>query len=199
MRKYKEKEVSDQMLTRLNEYARFSPTGSNAEGTKIIFVKSKEKREKLTKALMGFWFKLEKIATFPPIKWIAGFFTSRKRLNMRLGMLKNFTSKFKQGHDSLFYNAPVIAFLYTEKDSASTPKDDCCYALFSMALGAQTMGLSSCINQLAVISFEKSKKKIRKILGLSKNQTIRACATFGYPAFEYKRTVFRKQLVPEIK
>jgi nitroreductase len=75
---------------------------------------------------------------------------------------------------------------------ASTPKDDACYALYNLVLGAESMGLSTCINQLAVVAYKSMKRKIRRILKLPKNAKIFACTSLGYPGYQYHRLVFRK-------
>ena len=101
------------------------------EGTKVLIVKSKEEKEKITNLLMSFWIKLEKLVTFPPIRWVAGFFTSRESLNMRIKMLENFVAKYKRGIDALFYNAPIIAFLLHQKrGNLHSPKTTAVMACF---------------------------------------------------------------------
>lgn len=192
MRRYLKEDVKDNELAALAEFARFAPTGSNCEATRILFVKDKTTREKVTKELMKFYVSLNRITSFFLVKIIASIFVPKKKLNYLKESLEKMISRYKQGKDPLFYNSPVIIFIYMKKGASSTPKDDACYALYNMVLGAESMGLATCINQLAVISFNRKKRKIRKILGLTKKDKIYASSSLGYPAFEYKRTVFRK-------
>lgn len=193
MRKYQNKEISDNILIKLADFIRFAPTGSNSEATRVIFIKDEKIKEKLKKIIMRFYIFLNLLTSFILIKWFFYLLLGKQKAQFLKKSLKKMIKKYKSGEDPIFFNAPVIAFIYTHKRESSTPKDDCCYALYNAVLGAESLGLSSCINQLAVIAINAKKRKINKLLNLPSKAKIYACATFGYPGFFYKRVVFRKE------
>jgi nitroreductase/NAD-dependent dihydropyrimidine dehydrogenase PreA subunit len=193
MRKYEKKQISDDILLKLTDFIRFAPTGSNSESTRIIFLKDEKKRRDVTKVLMRLYIILKSLTSFFLVKWIFYLIYGKKRAKTLKKALDNMIKNYKSGRDPLFFNAPVIIFIYTFKKESSTPKDDSCYALYNAVLGAESFGLSTCINQLAVISFNSRKRKVRKILELPRKAKIYASASLGYPGFSYKRVVFRKE------
>lgn len=192
MRKYENRDISDDVLSKLADFISFAPTGSNSEAIRVIFLKDEKKRKDITKILMKLYVFLKNISSFFIIKWIFYLLYGKKKAKSLKKALDKMVKNYKSGRDPLFFNAPVIAFIYTFKKESSTPKDDSCYALYNAVLGAESLDLSSCINQLAVISFYTKKRKVRKLLDLPRKSYIYACATFGYPGFSYKRVVFRK-------
>ncbi len=192
MRKFLSKDVEDEKLRELADYVRFAPTGTNSEATQVVFVKSPEKIQKLTDKLMKFYIRLNRITSFFLVRWLVLlFFPKEKALEMKKSLVR-MIKRYKEKKDPLFHHSPVVVFMVFYGRNASTPKDDACYALYNLVLGAESMGLATCINELSVVAYKRMKRKIRRILGLPKQAKIYSCTSLGYPAYSYKRMVFRK-------
>ncbi len=198
IRKYLDKPVETEKLDKLADFARYAPTGSNRQGTRVLFVVDKEKRKQVTDALMKFYKKMKKIISIWPFSLLMYFFVPRKMVKSYKAGLKHMVKKFEDGKDVLFFNSPVIVFVYSLKHESSTPKDDACYALYNMVIGAESMGMGTCINQLSVIAYNKMKKKILKLLGLPKTARIQASSSLGYPHYKFKSAAIRQPAKFEI-
>ncbi len=192
VRKYLDKKVEREKLQELAEFARFAPTGSNTQGTHVLFVTNEQTRKKLINAFMKFYRKINALVSIWPIRLLFYLFIPKKKAREYRDSLKNMIKKHNLGEDALFHGSPVIMFVYYLKGGSSLPKDDACYALYNMVLGAESMGLGTCINGLAVIAYKTMKTKIRKILGLPKKGRIYTSSSLGYPYYDFKSTALRK-------
>jgi nitroreductase len=86
----------------------------------------------------------------------------------------------------------VLAFLYTGGE-ASTPRDDCCIALYHMVLMAERIGLGSCLLGTAEVAFAKT-PSLNDCIELPRGRTVSAAACFGYPRIKFRRLAERTPL-----
>jgi nitroreductase/NAD-dependent dihydropyrimidine dehydrogenase PreA subunit len=191
-RVYKKEPVRDEDMQKLAEFARYAPTGTNQQAVRYVFIRDPEMIDVVRREVMKFYKLGKKLFNNPVIRGILGLFDKRARKPEMRRDLNRMVERYEKGEDPLFHNAPLVVFCYADKTEASTPYDDCVYALDYMVLGAETMGLSSCINGLAMIGLQRN-KKLKKILGFTGDKKAYTCATFGYPVYEYPNLVYRNE------
>lgn len=190
---YTEKSISDKAIQELANFGRFAPTGTNAESVRFLFVKNPDRIREIQAETIKFYTMSYRLANYSVIKILGPIFNRRlKKIPEIRKALARLISAHENGEDPLFYHAPLLAFLYADRYETTTPHDDCCYAAYNMILGAETMGLSSCINAraIAVLSYNR---KLKAKLGFVKGLTPYVCIGFGYPEHRYKNLVFRKE------
>jgi nitroreductase/NAD-dependent dihydropyrimidine dehydrogenase PreA subunit len=191
-RSYKNTPVDDTALKKIADFGRYAPTGTNSESVQYLFVKDKAVRDEILKESMITYKKLYKLLNHPFVKCFWQIFYKRKNFNRVKVSLFTMLEEYKAGEDPIFFNAPVIAFVFADKSKASTPYDDCCYATYNMILGAESIGLSSCINARATAAVFHS-KRLKKMLGFIDNLKMYTCVNLGYPKHAYTNLVFRKE------
>lgn len=191
-RKYQKKPLPDNLILELIEFGRIAPTGTNNQPVQFLVIQSPEKIEQVRRQLMKVYAAFHKLVKNPLVRFIVSLFDKRIKKPELQRDLTQMIARFQAGEDPLFHNAPAVIFLLASKYESSTPADDCAYALSQMVFGAETLGLSSCVNGLATIALARS-KKLRKSLGITGDTKAYTAATFGYPLYHYKSTVFRNK------
>jgi len=190
-RHYREKEISEDTIVKILEAGSYAPSGSNKQELFYIVVKDKEKIKLLVKHIMDVYKRFYSLISNRFIKLILSIVDKRVKDKKLILDLKRMIDMYDEGKDPIFYNAPLVIFVAADKKKSSTPYDDAVYSLYNMVLFSESIGISSCINALAVIA-SRFNKKIRKFLKINKNFKIYSSASFGYPIYNYKSLVFRK-------
>ncbi len=190
---YTKKSISDKTIQELANFGRFAPTGTNTESVHFLFVKNPDRVKEIQTEIMKFYSTSYRLVNYGAARIFGPIFDRRLRKIPEIRKaLKTLITAYKNGQDPIFYRAPLLAFLYADRYEASTPHDDCCYAACNMILGAETMGLSSCINARAIAVLSHN-RKLKAKLGFVKGLTPYVCIGFGYPEHRYKNLVFRKE------
>ncbi|PKL11201.1 MAG: hypothetical protein CVV50_06045, partial [Spirochaetae bacterium HGW-Spirochaetae-6] len=148
-RKYQKRPIPENLLLELIEFGRIAPTGTNNQPVQFLILQSPEAIEQARKELMKVYGTFHKLVKNPLVRFLVSLFDKRiKKPELRRD-LATMVSRFQKGEDPLFHHAPAVVFLLASKYESSTPADDCAYALSQMVFGAETLGLSACINGLA--------------------------------------------------
>lgn len=180
-----------ELLERLVEAARFSPTGTNQQDTAIVVVTGADGIDRLRRRIMARYADYEHHLSSAVKRLFLSTFVDR-----RLGdpgtraYLARFLAGHRAGGDPLFHRAPVVALLHT-RGAASTPKDDCCLALHQMVLLGERLGLGSCYLGTVEVAFART-PALNELVGIPRGQTVLAAAAFGYPAVAFERLVDRQ-------
>jgi nitroreductase/NAD-dependent dihydropyrimidine dehydrogenase PreA subunit len=196
-RSYKSTPVDDLVLNKIADFGRYAPTGTNSESVQYLFVKDKTVKNEILKESMLIYKKLYNLLNNPFVKYFGQIFYKRQNLKQVRASLFKMMEEYNAGGDPIFFNAPVIAFIFTDRNMASTPYDDCCYATYNMILGAESIGVSSCINARATAGVFHS-RKLKKMLGFIGNIKMYTCVNLGYPKYAYNNLVFRKKPIVTI-
>jgi nitroreductase len=174
IRRYKEKHIPDELLEKLIEAARWSPSGDNGQPWRFIIVRDPE-----TKKALG------KIATEGSgRRFSAEYFTGR--MQERFEGLKDPDKKEKafkkltSGEVSSFLaNAPVIIVVCAKLDVWDVPLDSA-MATQNMLLTAHSLGLGSCV-VVAPVSDMRDDIKVMKLLKIPYGYKVVAPVAIGYP------------------
>lgn len=194
-RKFKDEEVSDELLVRLINSARFIPSGGNSRAHEFTVLKDsliiKELKEELTEI-----YKVRSLLMNNSLlrKGAWPFVDAKNRefledANYRY-KIKDLIDRIFAGDDPLFYNAPAIIFIHSSK-RIPTPKEDCILAGYNITLMAEALGLGSCFVTLAQNAINSS-NKCKRIIRLSPKTDVHAVIIVGYPATIYRRPAPRK-------
>lgn len=174
IRRYKQKDVPDELLEKIMEAGRWSPSGDNGQPWRFIVVRDPE-----TKKVMG------KIATEGSgRRFTAEYFTGR--MQERFEGLKdpekraNAFRKLISGVVSSFLaDAPVIIVVCAKLDVWDVPYDTA-MATQNMQLMAHALGLGTCV-VVAPVSDMRDDIKTMKLLNVPHGYKIVAPLAVGYP------------------
>ncbi len=177
IRQYKDKTVEIELIDKILEIGRVSPTAGNRQPLKFTAVKSPGKIEELKLMVMNTLYESSRE------------YEGRYRIVFR-NMLKNY---LKEGHDRLFYNAPSLICIYGDPKESGMLDLDGAIAAGQMTLIAETLGLGSCFIGFLNIAIEKN-NEINKLLKIPEGNKMITSFILGYPDVKYLRTVPRNNL-----
>jgi nitroreductase len=191
-RNYKKAPVPGELAARVADAARYSPTAKNAQGVCVTVV-SGGAVKKLAGLTFDFYKKLMDTVASPlkkyPFMLLAGLSTVRT-IERNAPAFEYGYKMWLEGVDLLFYDAPALVIVHADKTLAM-PKDDCGYALYSMALAAETLGLATCINGFFLRAAERS-AGIRSFIKLPAGHEVYGAMTMGYPALKFNKVPARR-------
>jgi len=168
VRHYKDKQVEKEVIQKIIDAGRFTPTGSNKQRIRYVVA-----RDSLS------MFENEALKAFSKLKRLAEIVGKFIKLPYNM-------SSFKLEPGFFFHGAPAAIFIISD-DAV-----DASLASMSMELMAEAMGLGTLYVGFFARAAKQS-KRIRKELGLTKNEKVVTCLAMGYPDVKYMRTVPRKK------
>ena len=180
IRQFKDKDVENEMLSKIIEAGRFTQTGSNRQDVSYIVVK--EGLQQL------------KALTFESLKnigedMLANLTPETMSYERYAEMWLKMYEAFKNDpikNDRLFFNAPAIVVVTA--DSAVNGA----LASTNMELMTNALGLGTFFSGFFVMASQKS-KDIMDFLKIKEGKHIVTCMVIGYPKVKYSRTVPRKE------
>jgi nitroreductase len=174
IRRYQEKSVPDELLEKIIEAGRWSPSGDNGQPWRFIIVRNPETKKALGKIA----------AEGSGRRFTAEYFTGR--MQERFKGLKDPDKKEKafkkltSGEVSSFLtNAPVIIIVCAKLDVWDVPYDSA-MATQNMVLMAHALGLGSCV-VVAPVSDMRDDIKVMKLLKIPHGYKVIAPLAIGYP------------------
>jgi nitroreductase/NAD-dependent dihydropyrimidine dehydrogenase PreA subunit len=181
------------LLERLVEAARYAPTGSNRQAVNLVFVTDPGLIDVMRTKIMDRYGDYERHLNNPVKRVFLKYVVDRRLGSPKIrGFLKTFMDSWRGGRDVLFHGAPAVALLYAGPD-ASTPRDDCCIALYQMVLLAERLGLGSCLLGTVDTIFSRT-RGMNELVGIPRGRPVLAAASFGLPAIRFHRLAARKEL-----
>ncbi|MGG7177887.1 nitroreductase family protein [Clostridium paraputrificum] len=178
-RKFKDKEVEIEKLSKIIEAGRFTQTGSNSQNVSYIVVKEGiDKLKEMTLErlnVMGQGILSNLTPEMMPIK---------KYAEMWIRMYKDFKANPK-GRDGLFFNAPAVIIVVSDSQVNGA------LASSNMELMTNALGLGTFFSGFLVRAAQGN-KEMMDYLGIEAGKEIVTCMVIGYPDVKYSRTVPRK-------
>ncbi len=175
VRNYRDENIDPQRIEKLIEVASHAPSGHNDRQLLYTLVDDK-----------GVVFDLREEA-------IAGLekLVKEKKLPKGMDMFVDIIEAWKNfGTDILFRGAPHLLVVSAHNESAA-PTQDCLIALTTFELYAQTYGIGTIWNGLAMLTISELVPSLKKHLGIPEDHQIGYVMGFGYPAIQYERTINR--------
>jgi len=106
--------------------------------------------------------------------------------------LHGLAESLKTGEDGVFYNAPAVVVLSTDKGSAMGGTN-CVLAAAAMMYDLQARGIGSCYIGFAQIALNRS-KRLRTQIGIPPNDKVHVVFALGYSKVKYRRLPHRQKM-----
>lgn len=184
VRNYRDENLNPKLIDKLLEVAGHAPSGHNDRQLLYTLVDDK-----------GVLFDLREEA----ITGLEKLF-NEKKLPEGLDMFADIIEAWKKsGTDILFRGAPHLLII-SALDESAAPLQDCLIALTTFELYAQSHGIGTIWNGLAMLTISELVPSLKKRLAIPEDHRIGYVMGFGYPAIQYERTINRgKPQVNRIK
>lgn len=171
-RNYKDENVSEQTIAKLKEMLAYVPTGCNNHGLHFSIIEDKEFMKSFTERALTI---LKQRLKFIPV----------------FGALKKYKQRILKGQDIIFRGAPHMIVVSAPKNAPCKAYDPI-IALSYFEIQANSMGLGTlwCGFAHALI---KMFPEIQKKLNLPKTHELSYVMLFGYPKYNYARSVQREE------
>ena len=183
------KKVPSDILLKIANLLRFSPSGTNTQQVYITILGSKEKVKTVSTKIMKYFIFISNtflnFLFFPVLFLFLG-----KAKTIRLHKMKPYLKRYSKNDDILTYNAPAL-FIFHAPKSSSTPEQDCTIWSTIGTLYAETLGLATCFNGFIVYGINYN-RSIKNSLKIPKNHKVYSTFLLGYPKFKFKKKVFRE-------
>ncbi len=194
-RAYKERPLKREILEDLVKIGLTAPSGTNSQKWTFTIINSRVKVLSFGEMIAAYYQKLNRLSES---LWL------RKGLKLcgrpeldtyyreyyesiKEGMI----SWYEKKEDRLFHGAPA-AILVGSQPGASCPQEDALLATQNMLLGAQALGLGSCLIGFAVEALRRD-RKIKESLKIPAHEKIYAVIALGYPAITFPRPAGRRK------
>ena len=161
-RKYLNKPVSKELLEKIIETGRYSPSGGNSQSNHFIVIQNKQIIDRL-------------------VKMVEKAFSKMEITENMYRSLQNSINLSKKGGYVFSYNAPVLIIVANKKDYGNN-QADCALALENMMLEANELDLGSCyINQLKWLNEDQKILSYLQSLGMNEDERVYGSLIVGYP------------------
>ena len=199
-RRYKNKDVSLDLLSDLVKIGTTAPSGTNSQSWGFVILPTREDVLQLGAMTASYYRKLNKMAGNILLRGIVkvtgGDSLGNYYRNYYDSVAEALREWDREGRDRLFHGAPA-AILVTGKKDASCPAEDALLASQNILLAAHAMGLGSCLIGFVVEAMRRD-KKIKKKMTLLEDEEIYSVIALGYPAVTYHRLAQRNVIEPRI-
>jgi nitroreductase len=193
VRQYTKDPIPRDLLEKILEAGRYSPTGSNSQNVHYRVLTSPDRILQLRNMTLSFYEKIFARARGRFGSVLLRFAAGRRTLEYlreSLPKVEHAYEHVKKGKDILFYHAPVVMLAHAESWDSSSPFN-CSVALYNCSHMAHTLGLGCCFNGFLVNAANRD-RKINKWLGIPPGHKCYAAMPIGYPAVKYRRLVRRE-------
>ena len=195
---FSDKPVEKSVLEDLVKIGSTAPSGTNSQLWTFTILPDRAVVEKLGDATARFFRKLNSLAERGYLRFFSKLF-----MKDALGWyyreyyesVRQALSEWEEtGRDCLFHGAPS-AILVGMNPGASTPCEDALLVSQNILLAAHAMGLGSCLIGFVVEAMKRD-PRIRKVLGIPREERIYAVIALGYSVTQFYRPAGRKRVVP---
>ncbi|MFH2011032.1 MAG: nitroreductase family protein [bacterium] len=197
-RMYRGKELDRAVLEDLVRIGITAPSGNNSQLWTFTLLPTRQAVLRFGELAARFFRQLNFVASLAPAR-----LASRVFMKNKLGQYYEETyPRVKEaledwdrtGRDLLFHGAPA-GILIGSRPGATTPREDALLAAENILLAAHAMGLGTCLVGYAVEALAND-PRIKRDLGIPKDERIYAVLAVGYPKAPYKRPAGRRAVVP---
>lgn len=193
IRKFKKQEVDKELLTKVIDSGTTSPISIPPYEIKVAVVSGYDKvndlREDMYKGFEGMlkFFNPLVLTLFRPIM---GKVQHSILKDFVIPLFKDTLAAKERGEDYLFYNAPAVMIFY---GSEFSDKEDAILAASFASIGAEALGLGTCIIGSVAPVLERN-KKLRAKYGIKDSDKIFTAFIIGHPGVKYTKGIKRQFL-----
>ncbi|MFX0175768.1 MAG: nitroreductase family protein [Candidatus Hodarchaeota archaeon] len=194
IRQFKDKPVPKELIVKLLELARFSPTGSNTENVNYTVIQDKGSVSKISNYITIKVKRFIETLEDPKGREIIKASLPKEEFILAIENLprtKNMLKTIESGIDFWCWDGQLI-FIHGDLTIGGIPTNSALAAAHIM-LAAETLGLGTC--SLGYLTFHTNHSEtIKKMIQLPKNHEIGYSLAIGYPKVKYKRIPSRRPL-----
>lgn len=195
IRVFKEKPISKELVEQLIEIGVHAGTASNGQTESFVVIQDRKRLSELERMVIEvLWNK--------GMKYL-GSEIGRKMAKAKLGeeMLSqaipyHYIMKNRRQNNQLagmvFRNAPVVVVIHGLRTNFMAHAN-CSIAARNMEIMAKSMGLGTCWVGFLSVAAHLAKKKIERFLGIPDDRCLYGAIMVGYPKFEYRKVIPRKE------
>lgn len=166
IRKYQEKQITDEELQAILEAGKFAPSAMNQQSWHFTVVQNKKMLQKINQAC---------------------------RTAFSKSGNKNFEERAKAENFHIFYNAPTF-IIVSGDEKAIAPQNDGSLALGNMLLAAESLEIGSCwIHAMNFLFSTEEGKLLKKELGIPEGYVPVGSGAFGYKDGKSPSPALRKE------
>jgi len=192
IRRFKEEEISDDIVRDLIEFAVTAPSGSNCQEWEFTVINGRAKVWEFATRIREFFIRINKLAANPVIRYLSVPFMGRTLLNYyrdHYETVKMAIEESEKGRDLLFHDAPCVILVHSPMDG-STPVEDGTYAAYNICMLAHYMNLGTCLIGFAVEALNRS-PEIKEELDIFGSNRIHAVIALGKPSVKFLKHSLR--------
>lgn len=198
IRHYKDKPVPREIIQKILDLARYSPTASNSQNVGYIIIQDRAIIQKVSKEIFGFSKRIFKFTRSSLGKFLLGVLKNISivsTINRYIGTMDYNIQQTDAGRDFILHHAPVLILIHAPK-GAKFSCDNCNIAAVNIINYAHVMGLGTCFIGFLSLALGYS-RYLRNLLGIPKNRKVFTCMVIGFPAYRHSFTASRKQ--PDVR
>lgn len=199
-RNYQERVVPLEILEDLVQLGVTAPSGTNCQPWHFIILPGRDDLHLFGVHVGNFFRRLNRLAENPLARLFTTLFMGgnlERYYRNHYDSVKTALEDWdERGIDRLFHGATGGILVLAEKN-ASCPGEDAMLATANILLGAEALGLGTCLIGFAVEAVRRD-KKIKEILGVQPDQELHAVIVLGYPKVKFLRGAGRKEVVPRV-
>jgi nitroreductase/NAD-dependent dihydropyrimidine dehydrogenase PreA subunit len=196
VRKYRKREIPDEIIERLLKAAASGPTGCNCRSPEITVITNPEILGWIEEKFSRILIRLAKLSRNTLVKNLfetLPFIWSRRAVHTNLSAgAKAITLPFRNEKPFVTLGAPVLMIFHADPVN-STPAEDCVIAAQNVVILAQSLGLGTCYNG-NVAGVLNSFSSFRKKLEIPAKHVIYTAVSLGYSSVRYFRSAPRSLL-----
>ena len=190
---FQDKTVDREVIRELVTLGRWAPTASNSQSVDWLAFDDPARIDELARGTVDEMARFVRLSQNALIRGLLPLFIGRQassRLRGMSGLIERFQSARDQGHDPIFYHAPVVLIGHCPSGNPFG-RDDVVYAAYNIMLAAETMGLGTCQIGFFQIVVEKS-SRVARLLGLPKERAPQVALAVGHPRHTFRRGLPRR-------
>lgn len=178
VRDYKPNDVPDEIikeLIRAGTYAPFSPYPTRHQPRRFVVIKNREMMNRLSERAKKLWLDMG------------------TNSDSEIKRPENIMKALKMPEFNIFYNAPVLVFIFAMPHAYTSHEYDCAAAAENMLIAAQSLGIGSCWIGLGM-SLGSDQNTLAK-LDVPEGYRLMMPLIFGYPVKDTQTVAARDEEV----
>lgn len=191
VRRYKNQEIPSDLVYKIIDSSATAAVSIPPSEVKVLVIKGREKVHEFAEDIINDLRAMQKKANpivLTLLRAFAGKSTHKMFTDFIIPLCAEIISKWDDGEDILFFDAPVVMVFYS---SELSDKEDSLLAAANAVIAAESLGLGTCYIGTCAAALQFG-KKLRKKYGIKSTDKIGTSFVLGYPALKFYRTMQRK-------
>lgn len=193
VRHYKPDPVPREVLAKILDLARHSPTASNAQNVHYTVISDRARLDRVSRSLFRRGDALYRIYARRPVQRLTRPFQGLawvRSLDRYAATWPAYRALTEAGRDLVFHGAPVLLLVHARRDSGFG-RDNCLIAATNVDNYAHALGLGACHNGILTTAL-RTDPSLSRTLEVPRGHRVHAALTLGYPAVRHTYHAVRK-------